>query len=248
MEQAGVRNARLRHAEHHRGACPARIQQRRRQHPTDESASHQVSLEHHSSLDQLHRARAYNLKPAVAALIAGRLVDSLGQIAADQRSTTVSSVRRFHPADLDTLVQDTQTVVDVHGLDSAVRLGVCDIADYAAQPATTQSRFLQGIDAVPAHIGSGYDVLRFTPARAVQRAIETARYALIAGPSGAGKSTQVWRSARDIATAVQVIRVHRVQNDADVAELVRHVQLLEPSDTHSVVVCCDDLGRPRTRA
>jgi hypothetical protein len=94
-------------------------------------------------------ARAYNLKPAVAALIAGRLVDSLGQIAADQRSTTVSSVRRFHPADLDTLVQDTQTVVDVHGLDSAVRLGVCDIADYAAQPATTQSRFLQGIDAVP---------------------------------------------------------------------------------------------------
>ena len=193
-------------------------------------------------------ARTYDLKPAVAALIAGRLVDSLGQIAADQRTTTVSTVRRFRPGDLDTVVQDTQTVVDVHGLDSAVRLGVCDIADYAAQPATTQSRFLQGIDAVPAHIGSGYDVLRLTPARAVQRAIETARYALIAGPSGAGKSTQVWRSARDSATAVQVIRVHRVQNDADVAELVRHVQLLEPSDTHYVVVCCDDLGRPHTRA
>ena len=44
-----------------------------------------------------------------------------------------------------------------------------------------------------------------------------------------------------------MIRVHRVQDDADVAELVRHVQLLEPNDTHSVVVCCDDLGRPRTR-
>ena len=193
-------------------------------------------------------AQTYDLTPAVAALVAGRLVDSLGQIAADQRSTTVSSSRPFCPADLDALVQKTQAVVDVHSLDSAVRLGVCDIADYTAQPPTSQSHFLQGIDAIPAHIGSHYDVLRPTPSRAVQHAIETARYALIAGPSGSGKSTQVWRSARDVATAVQVIRVHRVETDRDIAELVRHVQLLEPSDARSVVVCCDDLGRPRTRA
>ena len=193
-------------------------------------------------------AQTYDLKPAVAALIAGRLIDSLGQIAADQRTSTASSMLRFCPADLDALVHKTRTVVDVHSLDSAVRLGVCDIADYTAQPATSHSRFLQGIDAIPAHIGSRFDVLRPTPARAVQHAIETARYALIAGPSGAGKSTQVWRSARDVATAVQVIRVHRVETDRDVGELLRHVQLLEPSDLHSVVVCCDDLGRPRTRA
>ena len=193
-------------------------------------------------------AHTYDVKPAVAALIAGRLVDTLGQIAADQRSTTASSVGRFRRADLDAIVQNTLAVVDVDALDSAVRLGVCDIADYTGQPATGQSRFLQGIDAIPAHIGSGFDVLRPTPCRAVQRAIETARYGLIAGPSGAGKSTQVWRSARDMATAVRVIRVHRVETDSDVAELVRHVQLLEPNDTHSVVVCCDDLGRPRTRA
>ena len=164
-------------------------------------------------------AHTYHLKPAVAALVAGRLVDSLGQIAADQRSTTLSSIRRFCPADLDALVQKTQTVVDVHSLDSAVRLGVCDIADYTAQPPTSQSLFLQGIDAIPAHIGSHYDVLRPTPSRAVQHAIETARYALIAGPSGSGKSTQVWRSARDVATAVQVIRVHRVETDRDIAAI-----------------------------
>lgn len=115
-------------------------------------------------------AQTYDLKPAVAALVAGRLVDSLGQIAADQRSTTASSIRRFCPADLDALVQKTQTVVDVHSLDSAVRLGVCDIADYAAQPATSRSRFLQGIDAIPAHIGSRFDVLRPAPSRTVRRA------------------------------------------------------------------------------
>ena len=193
-------------------------------------------------------AHTYDVKPAVAALIAGRLVDSLGQIAADQRSTTASSVGRFRRADLDAIVQDTLAVVDIDALDSAVRLGVCDIADYTGQPATDQLRFLQGIDAIPAHIGSSFDVLRPTPCRAVQCALQTARYALITGPSGAGKSTQVWRSAHDVATAVRVIRVHRVETDSDVSELVRHVQLLEPSDTHSVVVCCDDLGRPRTHA
>ena len=179
-------------------------------------------------------AHTYDVKPAVAALIAGRLIDSLGQIAADQRSTTASSVGRFCRADLDAIVQNTLAVVDVDALDSAVRLGVCDIADYTGQPATDRLRFLQGIDAIPAHIGSGFDVLRATACRAVQRALQTARYALITGPSGAGKSTQVWRSARDVATAVRVIRVHRVETDSDVSELVRHVQLLEPSDTHSV--------------
>ena len=193
-------------------------------------------------------ARCYALKPAVATLIAYRVVDALGQVAADQRNTSGSSVGRYRIADLDSLVQETITVVDVRELDSAVRLGVCDIADYTGQPSTDKARFLRGIDAIPAHIGSGFDVLRPTACRAVQVAIEGARYALIAGPSGAGKSTQVWRSARDVARAVQVIRVHRVETDRDVAELIRHVQLLEPNDAHLVVVCCDDLGRPRTNA
>ena len=193
-------------------------------------------------------ARCYALKPAVATLIAYRLVDAVGQVAADQRLTAGSSVGRYRSTDLDSLVQRTMTVVDVRELDSAVRLGICDVADYTSQSGSDEVRFLRGIDAIPAHIGSGFDVIRPRPCRDVQRGIESARYALIAGPSGAGKSTQLWRSARDVARAVQVIRVHRVETDADVAELVRHVRLLEPSDTHAVVVCCDDLGRPRTSA
>ena len=191
-------------------------------------------------------ARTYDLKPAAAALIACRLVDVLSQVAADQRDTTSSSAGRYRIADLDALVQDTMAVVDVHELDSAVRLGVCDVADYTRQTADTRSQFLQGIDGTPAHIGSNFDLLRPTPFVAIQSAIKAARYALIAGPSGSGKSTQMWRSARDVATAVQVIRVHRLETDSDVGALVRHVQLLGPNDTYSVVVCCDDLGRPRT--
>ena len=191
-------------------------------------------------------ANAYKLKPAIAALVACRLVDTIGQIAADQRSTTQLTAGRFCPADLDRLVNETLSVVDVEALDSAVRLGVCEVADYSAEPAVALSDFLQGIDAVPAHIGANFDIIRPTRCREVQRAIEATRYALIAGPSGSGKSTQMWRSARDIATSAQILRVRRIETNEDVEELVRYVKLLAPSDISAVVVCCDDIGRPRT--
>lgn len=191
-------------------------------------------------------AEAYGVKPAVAGLIACRLIDNIGQIAADQRGTTHLTSGRFGLADLDRLVHETLSVVDVKALDSAIRVGVCDIADYSAQPAIGLSGFLQGVDAIPAHIGANLDVIRPTRCREVQRAIETTRYALIAGPSGAGKSTQMWRSARDVASAAQVLRVRRIETHEDVEELVRYVNLLAPRDTNAVVVCCDDIGRPQT--
>ena len=191
-------------------------------------------------------ANAYNLLPAVAALIACRLVDKIGQIAADQRGTTQLRSGRFVLDDLDQLVHETLSVVDLNALDSAIRLGVCEVADYSVEPAIGLSDFLQGIDALPAHIGADLDIIRPRRCREVQRAIEATRYALIAGPSGAGKSTQMWRSARDIATAAQVLRVRRIETHEDVEELVRYVKLLAPCDTSAVVVCCDDIGRPRT--
>ena len=190
-------------------------------------------------------ADTYNVKPAVAGLIACRLVDTIGQIAADQRGTTHLTSGRFCLTDLDRLVNETLSVVDVDALDSAIRLGVCEIADYSAKPAIGLSGFLQGIDALPAHIGANLDIIRPVRCREVQRAIETTRYALIAGPSGAGKSTQMWRSARDIATAAQVLRVRRIETHEDVEELVRYIKILAPSDTNAVVVCCDDIGRPQ---
>ena len=191
-------------------------------------------------------AESYDLTPGVAALVSSRLVDDLSQVAADQRATTADNPRRRTIQDLDVIVDRVLSVVDVEGLDSAVRTGVCEVADYGAQPGATLAAFLLGVDAIPAHIGAGFDVIRPEPCQAVIDGLERARYALISGPSGAGKSTQMWRSAQDAAPGAQVIRVGRLETDSDVDELVRYVQLLEPSERRSVVVCCDDLGQPRT--
>ena len=191
-------------------------------------------------------AEYYDLKLAVAAVVTSRLIDDLSQITADQRSTAAKNPGRRGIRDLDVMVSRVLNVVDEEALDSAVRAGVCEVADYAAEPGATLAAFLQGVDATPAHIGAGFDVVRPEPCQAVLNGLERARYALISGPSGAGKSTQMWRSALDVAPGAQVIRVRRLETDSDVEGLVRYVQLLGPSERSPVVVCCDDLGQPRT--
>ena len=191
-------------------------------------------------------SEAFGVTPAVAAMISTRLVDDLAEVAADQRSASVDSPGSRGIDDLDVLVDRVHEVVDVKGLDSAVRAGVCEVADYNASPGSGLSMYLQGVDSLPAHIGADFDVIRPVPCRAVQSGLEQTRYVLITGPSGAGKSAQMWRSARDYARGAQVVRVHRLEHDDEVDELVRYVRVLEPSEERLVVVCCDDLGRART--
>lgn len=191
-------------------------------------------------------ASCFDLPEAVAAVVTCHLIEDLAKVSADQRQTTADRPGRRAPGDLDALVQRVLTVVDVVSLDSAVRSGVCSMADYSAVPSTSRRDFLVGVDAAPSHIGAGFDVIRPVPTRAVQGALEASRYCLIAGPSGSGKSGQMWRSARDVAPGCRVLRVLRLETDKDVLELVRHVRLLGPSEHSPVIVCGDDLGRPRT--
>jgi hypothetical protein len=209
--------------------------------------SHLVRLPWNATpLTNISIAGSYGVAPAVAAIIASKLLDDLAEVAAGQRHKASDRPGRRNVNDLDALVARVMTVVDVGGLDTAVRAGVCEVADYSTKPGFSQPEFLLGVDATPSHIGANFDILRPVPTRAIQVGLEEARYALVAGPSGAGKSAQMWRSARDAAPGARVLRVLRVETDTDVMELVRHVELLEPSEASAVLVCCDDLGRPRT--
>lgn len=223
-----------------------------RGHAADEAAelvarSHVVRLPWNTApLTGIAIAESYGLVPAVAAIVTSRLLEDMAEVAADQRHASSDRPGRLTPNDLDALVARVMSIVDVGGLDSAVRSGVCGVADYAAKPAIEQRDFLLGVDAIPSHVGANFDILRPAPTRAVQVALEETRYALIAGPSGSGKSAQMWRSARDVAPGARVLRVTRLDTEADVGELTRHVELLQPTEASAVIVCCDDLGRPHT--
>lgn len=211
--------------------------------------SHVVRVPWNASVPAVESlARTFSVPGAIASLVFSALVDDLSGVAADQRGTTAGNAGHRRVGDLDELVGRVLDVVDRQQLDSAVQAGVCGPAEFNSESAVALDEFLLGVDAEPAHIAAGFDVIRPTPTLAVQTVLSESRYALLAGPSGAGKSTQMWRSARDAARGARVVRVHRISDDGDLQELIRHVRLLLPTTGSPVVVACDDLGRPRTAA
>lgn len=140
-------------------------------------------------------------------------------------------------------VSATLDVVDVQSLDEAIRLGIAEPAGYSVEPALTARQFLAGVDATPAHIGAGFDVLRPRQLLEIARGLDNHRYVLLSGPSGSGKSTLLWRAARQPSGGGRVVRILRLV-EQDIESLLRFVRLQRPSETSPLVVACDDLGRP----
>jgi len=188
----------------------------------------------------------YDVPAAVASMLFGAVLDDIANAASQQRHTTPATALSRRVGDLDAVVTRALDTIDRSALTAAVDTGVCSSADYSRPPSVDLRTFLMGVDANPSHIGAGHDVRRPGPSAEIRQALEQERYAVIAGPSGSGKSVQLWRSARDCDPGATVVRVLRVQDASDVRNLVRHVELLRPSETRSVVVACDDLGRPST--
>lgn len=189
-----------------------------------------------------------HLNPAVAGLVYARLLADLTTIAADQRLASSATPLFRRPGDIDAIVRSVLETVDIHALDAAVAEGVCEPIDFITRSELTRSQFLQGVDAVPAHVASGLDVFRWRELADIYKGLEADRHVLLVGPSGAGKSALLWRAAREASRASRAVRVRRVASSADVQMLVRWVRLQEPSADSPMLVCVDDLGRNSTAA
>lgn len=185
---------------------------------------------------------------AVAGFTVGTLYDELGQSSADQRARTLATARTHAPSDVDRVIVDVQSTVDVTGLDAAVAQGVCAPADYVHPNSISAGQFYAGVDGSPGYVSAGLDVVRVSEMAQITAAVEQDRYALIVGPSGSGKSILLWRAARDVIAGARIVRVRRVSTPAEADLLIRHVKLLRPSTTSKIVIAVDDLGRPHTSA
>lgn len=188
------------------------------------------------------------IHPAVAGLVVGTLYDEYGGSSADQRGRTLATARTHAPSDVERVIADVQSVVDLSGLDAAVAAGVCSPADYVHASAISPAQFYAGVDGSPAYVSAELDVVRVSEMAQITSAVEQSRYALIVGPSGSGKSMLLWRAARDVIGGARVVRVRQLPTPAEADLLVRHVQLMRSSSTSRVVVAADDLGRPHMAA
>lgn len=192
-----------------------------------------------------HRlARCADVHPSVASFTVSRLNQALSEAASDQRTRSFTNPARLAVADVDAVITDVQSVVDMSGLDLAVREGVCIPANFLDASALTAEEFYLGVDGHPGHIAANLDIPRYRELTECAQGAALERYVLLIGPSGAGKSVLLWRAARDAVPGAHVIRTLRVDGTADVDLLVRYVRLLRSSPSSPVVVVADNLGRP----
>ena len=193
-------------------------------------------------------ARATGCHNTVAGLAVSRLTEIVATAAAEQRNTHIDTARRVRTSDIDVVVSDIQDTVDVEGLDHAQRQGICSPADFLTPDAVPARTFYLGVDGRPSHVAANLDVVRPVELATCADGLADERSVLVVGPSGSGKSVLLWRAARDLIPATRVLRVRRVTNERDAADLARHVRLMRPSEHAPVLVVADDLGRPATTA
>ena len=69
-------------------------------------------------------ADAYGIAPSVAEIAFCVLLDDLQQLAAEQRTRDLGSAGSRTPADLDALIHQVRSTVDIGGLEEPIRCGL----------------------------------------------------------------------------------------------------------------------------
>ena len=190
-------------------------------------------------------ARILEIQPSVATLAYARLIEQISETSVRQRYATPESAEWIAPSDLDTLATRVVEAVNVESLDEAIRAGIVEPVDFSVRADVSEKDFLSGVDVLPTHIAAGLDLPRHAELSALIAALGEHHSALITGPSGTGKSALVWRTARELAGFVRPYRLLRLLPD-DVPVLRRWIRLQEPSRNSPLLLCGDNLGRPRT--
>jgi len=181
-------------------------------------------------------ADAYGIPLSVAEIAFCVLLDDVQQLAAGQRTRDLGNAGSRTPADLDALIHQVRSTVDVGGLEEPIRSGLIAPVDFSSPIDLTVESFLLGVNVRPGHIAADLDVLRADEAA-------DDRGALIAGPSGSGKSALMWRCARELDGPVRLIELRRAA-DHDVEDIVRWLRTQRPTPATKLLVCADDLGHP----
>ena len=187
----------------------------------------------------------FGIAPCVSMLAYARLVEQITEIAIRQRSATPDTAEWFAPSDLDALVTRVVETVDVESLDEAIRVGIVEPVDFSVRADLSVDDFLAGVDVLPAHIAADLDLPRPSEIEALVVALNEQHSALLTGPSGAGKSALMWRTARELAGHARPYRLLRLMPE-DVSTLGRWIRHQEPSEHFPLLLCADNLGRPRS--
>lgn len=188
------------------------------------------------------------ISPVLASVVRPHLICDLAEVAAAQRESSLESGALRHVGDLNVMATRLARKFDVASLEEAVRAGVCEPVDFVHPSAHDAQKFYAGVRVSPGHIAAGLDVVRPLEVSQVVNGLSDRGHVVITGPSGSGKSALLWRAAKLLESGPRLVRVLRVADSVDAELLVGHVLRAEPSFERAIIICIDDLGRPKTAA
>jgi hypothetical protein len=187
-------------------------------------------------------AEQFDVKPVVAGLAMGQLLQDLVGVAAGQRSRSAAAPMRRTVDDLTPLMADVVRVVDASQLMTAEFERIVTPLDFLRPLDISSEDFLAGVDVRPGHIAANLDFPRPSELGQISDGLRERGIVLIVGPSGAGKSSLLWRTAENFSGLLRPFRLGTCRQE-DVAKVLDYVDLLSPSKSAPVLVCADDLGR-----
>lgn len=176
-------------------------------------------------------ARAALRRVLYAAVAAA--ADANGSASYDQRV-------RLTRTELVAAVTAAAELVDVDGLEAAIRDGLCTALRYEHDPAPSDS-FYDGTATRPVHVASGLVVPRPDLASRVVAAIDAGRPVLLVGPSGVGKSAIGWTIPAAL-TGILWFDVHQLETPEDANVLLRLARAHDASIEAPVGFVVDGAG------
>lgn len=142
-------------------------------------------------------------------------------------------------SDVEATFRRMEPVLDMTGMESALRDGYCDVVDFLTP--LNDLAFYQGVNTRPGHLAAGLVAERPNARPEVLAALGSAGAALIVGLSGAGKSALMWETARASRHTTRWFEMRR-GDAADVHLFIQFTRTLRASPDAPIGFVFDDVG------
>lgn len=178
--------------------------------------------------------------PLAAQIYYGELLSKICYLADANGLIKEGSFEGLTVSDVETSVRRLEPILDLTGMEEALRDGYCDAVDFLST--IDDATFYQGVDTRPGHLAAGLVVERPELCQEIQSVLESHGAALIVGPSGAGKSALMWETARATRHAIRWFEVKR-GDFTDNHLFIRLARTLRASSSAPIGFVLDDIGR-----
>lgn len=159
--------------------------------------------------------------------------------------------KAFSTPDLKRFLHEVISSVDVSAIEKPLRRGNLELLTFeitnGALPDPDPTYYL-GVYAHIRHILANQDLPRPELMEELTVKLVQRNFCVLRSPSGTGKTTLMYRFAYEHRHSFNIYRLRRLEGDPEIiADCIRYIKLLQPSEHSPVLLLIDDISRPEKR-